>query len=81
MSLEGLALPVFPPVSYALHEHCRVKRGGARLAGSNCLAKGQRAGSGEAKKKKKKQLQRLSMLSYPRGQRSRGYWGLSRAQP
>lgn len=38
MSLEGLALPIIPPVPYALHKHCWVKRGGAKLAGSDCLA-------------------------------------------
>lgn len=68
MALEGVVLPAIPPVSYATHEHCWVKRGGARLAASHCLAKGWRAGSREAKK----QLQKALILSYHRGRRSRG---------
>jgi len=68
MSLEGLALPVIPPVSYTTHEHCWVKQGGAGLAGSYRLAKGRRAGSREAKK----QLPKRLILGCPRGWRSGG---------
>lgn len=68
MSLNGLIWPVFPPVSYSPHEHWWVKQGGARLTGSDTLAKGWRAGSKEAKK----QLQKLLIVSYPHGWHSRG---------
>ena len=63
MSLEGLALPVIPPVSYAFHGHCWVKWEGATLAGSNCLAKGQRARSRAAKKQLQKRWYSAALVA------------------
>lgn len=74
--LEGLTLCLVAPALTPSTSAAGLSKG-ARLAGSNHLAKGQRAGSGEAKKTAAEAVD-APLRSWPVFWRGRG---LSRAQP